>query len=234
MEWVRMENINFNDIKIQYTTERIFVNKNDRLREEKSFYYFEYYISNWRGDKIKSKLSYYEMHQMIISMGAIKIKNLFNKTYDMISDRYVYFKTKEDIELAYEWLKQKCMEVTLIGADNLRKSEENKRKENRAKREAKEIKDANKAAEENIANFKNHIGKTVNIPVNFGKSKLQVPVVLLNLSFNEKLNYILETSLGKIEFFYKDVTFVGNRIVSRNRPNGNPSVPIYGSLDIKY
>lgn len=225
--------VNINTIKIESKKDIIYTANN--TREMKSFYYFEYEEKrSWSYGMAKYVLSYHDMHHMIISMGSIKIQNLFNKTYKMVSARNAYFETREDAEKALEWLKQKTFETTIVGEDVLYEAERQKRQENYNKRQEKVNKTVKAIAEKNIANFNQHIGKTITLPVHVGVvSELKVPVTLLGLTLDDELYYILETSLGEIKFYHNAVEFTDTGIKSKIQ-NYEPRIKISGQLKIDY
>lgn len=227
--------IDINTIQIKYKQARIYVSKDSDSKETKNFYYFEYekQRSSWYCSS-RYELSYNDMSRMIVSLSYIKIRNIFNKTYKMTSDTELYFDTIEDAEAAFEWLKQKVFETTLVGADTLKEIENRKRQENAAKREAKELKKAVDEANHNIKTFNNHIGKTITIPLYSGSDELKVPVTLLGLTIDDKLFYHLETSIGTIRFYHKSVKFDDTGIISYSHQSSEPRVLISGRLNIKY
>lgn len=221
--------VEFKDIKITWTTEVDYDTKH-----KNKFYYFEYEIYNWRGLKMKNKLTYYDMHQMIVSMSEIKIKNYFNKNFDMFSQSSVRFNTEDSAKEAYEWLKQKCMETTLIGVDTLRQNNYDRIVENRKKREEKEAKKANEEAKINLEKFKKHIGKTTTLPISWGEGELKVPVTICDLSFDSKdLYYCLKTSIGDIKIYYKFIEINEDGISTTYEQRSDLTIIGNMTLDLK-
>lgn len=203
------------------------------------------YTSTWkdlRGTQQSSEqyFGYWDMHNLIISMGEIKIKNYIEKNFDLINcDKKTsipVFKTKEEAEKCYEWLKQKVFETTLIGKENLQAEQDRKREENKVSREIREKNKAIRDATEAIEKFQQYIGKEINFPMTINNSTVIFKTTFLDISFNnDGLIYIIKTEAGTFQMYYKSIEIKDNEIVSLTGGYYHePRIAVSGKLNILF
>lgn len=189
-----MSNIDINEIKISYNN-------------IENCFEFTYETNTYYGPRT-AKVSTYNLHTIIISLGYIKIKNLlikdFAANFNERDNYYPKFKTKEDAQKALDWIKQKVFETKIIGKDNLEAEKEKKIAENRIKRQQKQLEKNTISANNLLFKIEKYKGKEITFPVEINGAILNFKTILISINLKD-LIYTVNTSAGKFKIKFKDL-----------------------------
>lgn len=227
--------MNLNEIYISHDASR------QSYRDEDGYYFMlkiDYGNTGWRTGIREVKLSCYDLHREIVSLGSIKIKNILTKQFNAsISKNYdePYFKTITEAEKALEWILQQYLLTKMVGAETIEQEKKKKNAANAVKRAQKKQEQIIQQATINLKELQQYIGKDIIIPICINHCDIQFKTKFLSVAFTNDNRYHILTEAGELKIGHKQVQFVNGKILSIvDGRNGQAHVRASGPVNIHF